>query len=523
MNKLTAKDIELILQNRLKDDKFKTLKSIPPPNNFKDIDKATKRIIEAINNNESISLVGDYDVDGVVSTAIMVEFFNLLGVKINYIIPNRFEHGYGLSPLILQDIYEGLIITVDNGISAIEAAKICKQRGLDLIVTDHHTIGDDLPDAYAIVNPKQNDCPFPFKDICGAQVAWYLCASIKNALNFKFNLMEFFDLLSLAIVADIMPMKSLNHTMVKAGLKTLSNSKRAAILALKERFALNNITEEDIGFKIAPLINCAGRMSDASIALEFLLLNDIQEANYQLDYLVELNEKRKSEQLRMFEEAKALVDQNDEVIVVASDNWNEGIIGIVASKLCEKYKKPSIVLSINDTKVKGSGRSTPSIDLYKLISSCDCLLNGFGGHKQAAGLSIESKNIKQFKNMLNENIKQLSKSDGVIDTNSLGSFCISDINEYLFNTIESYRPFGITNPYPVFTFNNMEILSLCKIGRNKEFSKLIVSNGVNNIEVVIFVDFDLINIGDKINFNATISKNVFRGEVKFNLLFKDLV
>jgi len=523
MNKLTAKDIELILQNRLKDDKFKTLKSIPTPNNFKDIDKATKRIIEAINNNESINLVGDYDVDGVVSTAIMVEFFNLLGLEINYIIPNRFEHGYGLSPVILQDIYDGLIITVDNGISAIEAAKICKQRGLDLIITDHHTIGENLPDAYAIINPKQNDCPFPFKDICGAQVAWYLCASIKNALNFKFNLMEFFDLLSLAIVADIMPMKSLNHTMVKAGLKALSNSKRPAIQALKERFALNNITEEDIGFKIAPLINCAGRMSDASIALEFLLSNDIQKANYQLDYLVELNEKRKSEQLRMFEEAKALVDQDDEIIVVASDTWNEGIIGIVASKLCEKYKKPSIVLSISDTKAKGSGRSIPSIDLYKLISSCNFLLRGFGGHKQAAGLSLEVKNIEQFKNMLNENIKQLSKSDGIIDSNSLGSFCISDINEYLFNTIESYRPFGITNPYPIFTFNDMEILSLCKIGRNKEFSKLIVSNGINNIEVIIFVDFDSVNIGDKINFNAMISKNTFRGEVKFNLLFKDLV
>ncbi|MEA3289129.1 MAG: DHH family phosphoesterase, partial [Campylobacterota bacterium] len=201
MNKLTIEDIEKILHNRIKDHKYNTLKSFPQPDSFKDMQKAVDRIVQAIQNNETINLVGDYDVDGVVSTAIMVEFFSQLSVEINYIIPNRFEHGYGLSPLILEQIEEGIVITVDNGISAFEAADICNQRGLDLIITDHHTVGEKLPAAYAIVNPKQSDCNFEFKDICGAQVAWYLCASIKNTLSFKYNLMDLFDILALAIVA----------------------------------------------------------------------------------------------------------------------------------------------------------------------------------------------------------------------------------------------------------------------------------------------------------------------------------
>jgi len=519
---LTLKRIEEILYNRIKNDQFTTLKTLPRPNQFKDIDKATSRIIQAINNSETINIVGDYDVDGVVSTAIIVKFFNKIGIEVNYIIPNRFEHGYGLSPVILDQIEDGIIITVDNGISAYEAADICKQRGIDLIITDHHTVGESLPKAYAIVNPKQSDCIFPFKDICGAQVAWYLCASIKNALKIEFNLIEFFDLLALAIVADIMPMVSLNQTMVRKGLEVLENSSRPAIVALKERFALRNINEESIGFKIAPLINCAGRMSDPSVALEFLLSTNTKEALYQLDSLIELNEQRKSEQLQIFEEAKLLADENSSVIVVASDKWNEGIIGIVASKLCEKYKKPSFVFSIEGQVAKASCRSTAEVDLYKLINSCSSLLNGFGGHKQAAGLSIDSQKIESFKQELSQKIDSC-KEDGVTNNNTLGEFCISQVGFDVYNLIEAYRPFGITNPYPLFTFNNLEVLGLQKIGKNKEYSKLIVSNGINTIELLAFVDIKEIVIGERISCIAQVSRNDFRNETTYNLMLKELI
>lgn len=522
MSQLTIENIEKILQDRVEKDQFKTLKSIPAPDSFKDIQKATQRIIQAIKNDETINIVGDYDVDGVTSTALIVNFFTALGIEVNYIIPNRFEHGYGLSPIIVDQIYDGIIITVDNGISALEAANIAKNRGLDLIITDHHTVGKELPDAYAIVNPKQSDCLFPFKDICGAQVAWYLCASIKNSLNFQYNLIELFDLLALAIVADIMPMKSLNQTMVKAGLKSIQNSQRPCMVALRKRYSLDRISEEDIGFKIAPLINCAGRMADPSIALEFLLSFDEFEANMQLDYLIELNEARKQEQLQIFNEAKEQVNKKDKVIVVASKNWNEGIIGIVASKLCEKYKKPSIVFSINETKAKASARSTSQINLYELIASCGDILNGFGGHKQAAGLNIESEKIDQFKNIVNSNIDNLVVLEDDYESLSIGEVALNNIDENIYNLIESYRPYGLTNPYPLFRFSNMEIVSVLKMGKNKEYTKLVVSNRQESIEVVIFTDIDEVNVGQNIDFTANISKNEFRGETKFNLMLKEL-
>ncbi len=520
---LNIDDIKTILKDRIKDDKYTTLKSLPQPDSFKDIQKATDRIISAIKTGETINVVGDYDVDGVVSTAIMVEFFLDLGVEVNYIIPNRFEHGYGLSPAILENIYDGIVVTVDNGISAIEAADICTQRGLDLIITDHHTVSDSLPKAYAIVNPKQKDCQFPFKDICGAQVAWYLCASIKKGLNIQYDLSKFFDLLALAIVADIMPMVSLNQTMTKHGLKALSKSNRPAIVALRERYGLTDITEEDIGFKFAPLINCAGRMSDPSIALEFLLSFDEYEAAYQLDSLVELNEKRKQEQLEIFNEAKKQVSSSDEVIVVASDSWNEGIIGIVASKLCEKYKKPAFVFSINDNIAKASSRSVPEIHLYNLINYCKDSLIGFGGHKQAAGLKCETKNIAYFKDELNKAITILPKEEKVTLYDTIGVLPLEFVGDEVYRLIESFRPYGQENPYPLFTFENLKVLNIIKMGKNKEFTKLSVSNGIDIVDVVIFNDFEGVDIGETITFTATILKNEFRGETNYNLLLKELI
>lgn len=522
-NILTIKEIEKILTNRVKDDKFKLLKDMPQPSSFKDIDKATKRIIKAINLYETINIVGDYDVDGVTSTAIMINFFTDLGIEVNHIIPNRFEHGYGLSPKILDMIEEGLIITVDNGISAYEAAKICKQKGLDLIITDHHTVSDKPLDAYAIVNPKQKDCIFPFKDICGAQVAWYLCANIKKSLGIDYNLMKHFDLLAVAIVADIMPMIGLNQTMVKVGLRMLEKSKRPAFIALRERFNLETIREDDIGFKIAPLINCAGRMEDASIALNFLLAFDLIEANTQLNILIELNEKRKLEQLNIFNEAKLQVKENDKVIVVASEKWNEGIIGIVASKLSEQYNKPAFVFKLKNNIAKASARSTSQTNLYNLIDSCRDLTIGFGGHKQAAGLSIKRDNLELFKIELNKNILLLPKEPESCDEAIMGDYDISYCDENLFNLIESYRPFGHQNRYPIFRFNNLEILNIIKIGKNKEFTKLIVTNGITSVEVVIFMDFEDVNIGEKISFTATISKNEFNNNIKYNLMLKKLL
>lgn len=526
MENLNINEIEDILKSRAINDEFNTLKDMPKPDSFKDIQKATKRIVAALKNDETINIIGDYDADGVNSTAIMIEFFNkAIGVEVNHIIPNRFEHGYGISDKILDLIYDGIIITVDNGISAIIPAQICKERGIDLIITDHHTVGQTLPDAYAIINPKQNDCNFPFKEICGAHVAWYLCASIKKELNLTYNLMELFDFLTIAIIADIMPMISLNKTIVKRGLKILGTSNRPAFITLRERFGFSKIiTEEDIGFKIAPLINCAGRMEDASIALEFLLSFDEYEANEHLDYLIELNQRRKKEQLDIFEDAKTQVNQEDEVIVVSSKNWNEGIVGIVASKLCDKYKKPSFVFHEKGDISKASARSVADINLYDLITKVKDLTLGFGGHKGAAGVLIETSKLNEFKLQINNVIKTIDSKDKILKSNSFCSIDLSLVNDQLFNLIDSFRPYGLENIMPYFDFLNLNIINVTKIGKNKEYQKLIVSNGVVNLDLLVFTDINnIFNIGDKISFTASISKNEYGNNISYNLMLKELI
>jgi len=519
---LTQEKIYQILNDRVKDDPFTLLKDLPQPDGFKDIKKATQRILKAIKDGEKILVVGDYDVDGIVSTTIMIEFFNLLGVQIDYIIPNRFIHGYGISADLVKDIQSGIIITVDNGIGAFEAAKICKEKNIDLIITDHHTVGAQLPNAYAIVNPKQKDCTFAYKDICGAQVAWYLCAMIKKEAQLDINMMEFFDILSIAIIADIMPMRSLNTAMVKKGLQQLSISQRVPIISLRQRLGLQTINEEDIGFKIAPLINCASRMKDASISLEFLLSKDVNQANNILEDLIELNEQRKLEQQNIYQEAKTQVDDDDKVIVVSSDSWNEGIIGIVASKLSDKYKKPSFVFSITDDIAKGSSRSA-TVHLYNLIRLCDSLLLGYGGHKGAAGLSLKKENLTDLKLLLNKEISNLNSSDIEIKSNSLGVLDLSLVGQELYDMINSFRPFGLDNSIPSFIFENLQIIDIKKMGKNKEFSKLVVSNGIYFVDMVVFVDIENISIGKKISFIATINKNDFRGNITYNLMFKEMV
>ena len=311
MSKITKSRLFELLSARHLNNPYSRLADLPSPEKFKDIDIACKRIKKAILEKETITIVGDYDVDGVISTTIMLDFFNTIGVKVNHIIPNRFEHGYGLSTKIVDLINEGLVITVDNGISAYEASVKLKEKNIDLIITDHHTVGTKIPIALAIINPKQQDCNFEFKDICGAQVAWYLCAAIKKEMNLDVNMGDYLDLLCVAIIADIMPMTTLNYTIVKQGLKKIKSSSREAFKILNEIMAKKSLVSDDIGFFIAPKLNSAGRMDDASIALEFLLSENSQNANETLSLLEELNNYRKTLQEEISKKADSKTNKGD--------------------------------------------------------------------------------------------------------------------------------------------------------------------------------------------------------------------
>jgi single-stranded-DNA-specific exonuclease len=424
---------------------------IPHFSLLNDIKKAAERIKKSINSKEKIVVVGDYDVDGVSSSAIMKLFFEKIGIDLDIVIPNRFIHGYGLTPKLLEEMEADLIITVDNGITSFEAAEICKEREIDLIITDHHTpkinkSKFELPDAFAIVNPKISP-EFPFKEICGAEVAWYLCAAIKKEMDLKVDLREFLDILAIAIIADVMPLTHMNRTLVNMGLKRLNKGFRPFSKILVKEF--KEINSEIIAFQIAPRLNAAGRMDSAYIAYNFLIAKDENESfGYYLE-LDRLNNLRKETEKEIVDSIEA----PDDDFILSFGDYHEGVIGIIASRLVHKYKKPAIVFSNKDGVLKGSGRSLGNIDIFELVSECEELLEGFGGHKMACGLSIKAENFEKLKTALNEKIKKYNEDDFFIDDFVLGELPFSEIDLELLDIIKSFEPYGESNPKPKFIAN----------------------------------------------------------------------
>lgn len=521
MSKITKDRLFEILAARHENNPYSKLANFPLPNSFKDMDIATKRVKKALLENETITIVGDYDVDGVISLAIMLDFFRQIGIKVNHIIPNRFEHGYGLSTKIIDLIDDGLVITVDNGISAYDASLKLKEKKIDLIITDHHTVGQKIPIALAIINPKQQDCPFPFKDICGAQVAWYLCAAIKKEMNFDVNMSDFFDLLCIAIIADIMPMTMLNYTMTKQGLKRLKSSSREAFKLINNLIAKNSLLSDDVGFFIAPKLNSAGRMDDATIALDFLLSSDSFSANESLSLLDELNNYRKTLQEDISKKANLKIDKNSNAIVVWDEKWHEGVIGIVASKLSNIYKKPAFVFTIAKNSIaKGSVRANSNINLYEIISKASHLLLGFGGHKNAAGLSLNVENLEEFIKIINEELENY-KDNLHIDIDTLGELDVSSVDLEFLGIIESFEPYGLENHRPIFKISNVTLIKYDLIGREKNHLKLTLNSDGIIFEAIKFHDSNT-NIASNLDLIVSIAKNEFKGIITPQFIIQEI-
>ena len=514
---LTKEKIKKILSSRIEE--IDSL-SIPHFSLLSDIEKAAKRVKKAINNNEKIVIVGDYDVDGVSSCAIMHLFLSEIYDNFAVKIPNRFIHGYGLTPKILEEIEADLIITVDNGITSFEAAEICKKKGIDLIITDHHTPkrkSEDnensqfiLPSAYAIVNPKTS-FDFPFKEICGAEVAWYLCAAIKHEMKLKKDLREFLDILSIAIIADIMPLTHMNRVLVNMGLKRLNKAVKPFSRAIK-RFFDSEIKSVDIAFYIAPRLNAAGRMDDAYKAFKFLITDNEDEAYKLYLELDRLNNLRKETEQEILDDIEV---SEDDFIVVKGD-YHEGVIGIIASRLVSKYKKPAIVFSKNGDILKGSGRSLGNIDIFSLVSECEEIVEGFGGHKMACGLSIREDQFEVLKDMLNEKIKVYEEKDFFIEDFVLGELLFSEIDRELIDILNYFEPYGEGNPKPKF-------ISTAKIEHIQNLKdnhyKLILSQNDIYIPALLFRydgEFDEI-----ITFKFSIEENKFSREIQ--LIIEELL
>jgi single-stranded-DNA-specific exonuclease len=507
----------------------KKLSHIPNPALLKDSSKAAKKIAEAIKDSKKITLVGDYDVDGVVSSAIMADFFRMIPYPLDVIIPNRFNDGYGVSPKLLQRVDAELIITVDNGITAIEASKICKEKGIELIITDHHTPSNTLPDAYAIVNPKLQDCNYPFKDICGAEVAWLLLGLVKKELNLNINMKQFLDMLCIAIIADIMPLVDINRTLVKEGLNMLMHSNRPASIIIRDFLNKKQISSEDIAFNIAPRINSAGRLKDASLALDFFMAKDTYTAYKSFEYLSSLNEKRKDTEAECTKEAIEMVEATNYdkkgIIVVAKEHWHEGVVGIVASRLVEKFSKPAIVLSINNNIAKGSARSLGDVDIYTIIKENEEFLDKFGGHKMAAGLSLEAHKIDSFRDALNTSASTLDESDFIPKDDVMGILDAQDIDFELLEMLESFEPYGEANPRPKFLIKDSHVVAIRLMGKDKSHSKIEIKQYPHQrttLELIQFKNVFEMPESKKITCSYTINKNEFNSKTSIQLLVRKI-
>lgn len=519
---LSKKDIKEILQRRFINDIHKKMSDLPLPCELKDIYKAANRIKTAIENNEKILIIGDYDVDGVVSSVIVSEFFDFLGANYETKIPNRFTDGYGLNPQMLTNIDANLIITVDNGISANKAADICLQKKIDLIITDHHVPPPILPKAYAIINPKQSDCTFSGCEICGAEVAWYLIGALKEVCGVKYDMGSFLDILCMAVIADMMELRDINRIIVKNGLNKLNSSKRACFTAIKTYFAKDEFKFDDISFLIDPLINSAGRMNDAMFSYKFLRSKNLNEALHFLNEIVNFNNCRKEEEKNLLENSMPNISQNDNIIVVWGENWHEGVIGIVASRLTKKYKKPAIVFSIDGDKAKGSARSVGKFNILDLISTQKEILCTFGGHKGAAGVVIESFNLNLFKERINNVCKEYDMASFRNSNEILGLLDHNDIDYELLEILEYFEPYGQKNPKPYFRINNAFVKNIKKIGKLKNHLKIIIQLDNKSYEVLFYNYTFYPKIGEFVDIIFSISKNKFRGVITPQLLILDM-
>ena len=518
--KITPRELEKKLQSRFNKEGFLSLSNLPHPSTFKDMEKATHRIVQAIHRGEKIVLIGDYDVDGVTSTTLMKLFFNEIGVELEWIIPNRFRDGYGLSANIIPRITEyDLAITVDNGISAVEASKLCKEYHIDLIITDHHLLPKVTPDAYAIIDQKQEDCDFPYDEVCGAQIAWYLIVSLKKALNVTVDVKSYIALVSIAIIADMMPLQHINRAMVLAGLQLLHRSQLPAIKAFKEKLDKELFTAEDIGFQIAPVLNSAGRMEDAKYAVAFLLSENIYDARVRLERLIEFNDNRKAVEQKITEEALIQVHPSDSVIVVHGENWHEGVVGIVAARVGRIYEKPTIVLTRSEQgDLKGSGRSFHACNLFKITQGCRELLTKFGGHHAAIGLSLPFENLERFKEQLQLNYQAEKLSEVLIDPDIVGELSFSHIGFELVNRIKKYEPYGQGNPRPKFITHNVVIEDVNEMGKAKEHRRFTFSHHGVIQQGVLFKTKEVFELGKEISVVYTISENHYNNRISLQLM-----
>ena len=462
---------------------FGELKDLPSPFLMKDMKKAVNRIIRAMKTHESIYIYGDYDVDGVTATSNLLNFFKELGVSVGFHIPHRIREGYGLHTEALKEIQKKggkVVITADCGISNVKEALAASELGIDLIITDHHIVPPELPEAHAVLNPLRCDSDFPDLYLAGVGVAFNLMMALRQSLREQGyfetrkepNLRNYLDLVALGTIADMVPLKGSNHILVKEGLKILSSQKRAGVKALVE---VSNIQREALGtyevaFQLAPRLNAGGRLSTAELGVKLLTTQDSLAALEWAQKLDSENNQRRFLQEETLEQAIQEIKKNQydkaKAIVLSSPLWHAGVIGIVASKIVEKYYRPTCLIAEQEGVGKGSCRSIEALHLLEALRECSKCFSNFGGHKAAAGFSIPLKNISLFRDQFEKVVSQkLTEVDFIPKIKVDMELALKDIQEELLGDIEKCAPFGMGCPEPLFVSRDFKVQRAQVVGQ----------------------------------------------------------
>ncbi len=445
---------------------------------LKDMDKAVARINEAIEKSQRICIYGDYDVDGVTSTVMLYLYLCSRGVECEYFIPERISEGYGLSLPVIEKMKGrvDLIITVDTGVTAVAEADFAKANGIDMVITDHHSCRETLPNAVAVVNPHREDSVYPFRNLAGVGVVFKLLCALEGSTE---RILELYsDIIAVGTVADVMPIIDENRRITGIGLKKLAETENKGLLALMRRAGIvkygkrvKKVTSATVGYVLAPRINAAGRIACASRAVELLLTKDEREADTIAEELCEINKLRQATEQKIYEQAVEIIEssfKDDRFLVLAYDGWHQGVIGVVASKIAERYSRPCILFSLDGDTAKGSGRSIKGFSLMDALSSCGELLLEYGGHELAAGLSIEGEKISEFRARINEYATPLLKESATavpLEIECETSF--SELTEKGIDELLKLEPFGLSNPQPVLVIRDVSLHDIVPLSQGK--------------------------------------------------------
>ena len=502
---------------------------------MKDMDKAVKRLEKALLEDEGIMVYGDYDVDGTTSVALVYSFLSKFTDKAEYYIPDRYDEGYGVSRKGIDVANKNgvkLIIALDCGIRSIELVTYAKSLGIDFIICDHHLPGDELPNAIAVLDPKRKDCEYPFKELSGCGIGFKLVQAFNQKNHREVDtLYKYLDLVVVSIASDIVEMTGENRILAYYGLQQINNNPRIGIQALLHSYKQkSNYTISDIVFGLGPKINAAGRIADAGAAVKLLIEEDFHEAISFTKVLLERNTERQGLDSNITQEALSMIEEDQgfeqrSSTVIVGKGWHKGVIGIVASRLIENYYKPTIVLTENEGIMSGSARSVRGFDIYSAIEACGDLVTQFGGHKYAAGLSLQADNFKAFSQRFEEVVKanideRLKVPEIEYDT----VISVSEINSKLMRLLKEMEPFGPGNMKPIFRANNIQDTGFARVLKDKHL-KLSTKSNHKKIDAIGFgMAHALSKVSQGKPFDAcfTIEENEFNGQKNIQLNLKDI-